>query len=92
MKMQCFLVLLSALLTFPAAAGEPDAALHPLPALPDCTPGQSDVLEELLAQRGCCSWHGGMSGQCLDGRVVCNDGTLSLSCRCRTSNAPGADA
>lgn len=92
MKILCFLVLLSALLTCPAAAGEPDAALHPLPTLPDCTPGQPDVLEELLAQRGCCSWHGGMSGQCLDGRVVCNDGTLSPSCRCRTSAAPGADA
>ena len=39
----------------------------------------------LSAQRGCCSWHGGVSGQCYQGRVVCNDGTLSPSCRCQSS-------
>lgn len=47
------------------------------------------VLDELLlAGRGCCSWHGGMSGQCDNGRVVCNDGTLSPSCTCRASATP----
>lgn len=32
--------------------------------------------------RGCCSWHNGMSGACYAGRVVCNDGQLSPSCTC----------
>lgn len=34
-------------------------------------------------KRGCCSWHGGVSG-CDDnnGRVICNDGTYSPSCKC----------
>lgn len=42
----------------------------------------------LLARQGCCSWHGGMSGECYNGRVVCNDGTLSPSCTCRASETP----
>ena len=46
----------------------------------------------LEAGRGCCSWHGGMSGQCSGGRVVCNDGTLSPSCTCRASAQPAKDA
>lgn len=33
-------------------------------------------------QRGCCSWHGGVSGCGDNGRVICNDGTYSPSCRC----------
>ena len=49
------------------------------------------VLDDLLlAGRGCCSWHGGMSGECYNGRVVCNDGTLSPSCTCRASTTPAA--
>jgi hypothetical protein len=31
--------------------------------------------------RGCCSWHGGVCG-CINGRVLCCDGTLSPTCRC----------
>ena len=51
------------------------------------------VLDDLLlAGRGCCSWHGGMSGQCYNGRVVCNDGTLSPSCSCRASTTPAEGA
>lgn len=42
----------------------------------------------LLARQGCCSWHDGMSGECYNGRVVCNDGTLSPSCTCRASETP----
>lgn len=40
---------------------------------PDLTP----------VQRGCCSWHGGVAG-CDEnsGRIICNDGTASPSCRC----------
>ena len=33
------------------------------------------------AQRGCCSWHGGVCG-CSAGRTACCDGSLSPSCRC----------
>lgn len=32
--------------------------------------------------QGCCSWHGGIAGYCSNGRMVCNDGTLSPSCLC----------
>lgn len=34
------------------------------------------------AKRGCCSWHGGVSGACRNGYQVCNDGTTSPSCTC----------
>ena len=32
--------------------------------------------------QGCCSRHGGVSQQCSNGYVVCNDGTRSASCLC----------
>lgn len=41
---------------------------------------KSSELEE-VQQRGCCSWHGGVSG-CSNGKIVCNDGTYSPSCTC----------
>ena len=34
------------------------------------------------AQRGCCSYHGGVSGCSSSGKQICNDGTLSPSCTC----------
>lgn len=35
------------------------------------------------AGRGCCSHHGGESGQCTpDGREICNDGAVSPTCVC----------
>ena len=34
------------------------------------------------ARRGCCSWHGGVSGACRNGYQVCNDGTTIPSCTC----------
>lgn len=34
------------------------------------------------AQKGCCSWHGGVSGCSSNGRIICNDGTYSPSCTC----------
>ena len=34
------------------------------------------------ARRGCCSWHGGVSGACRNGYQVCNDGSTSPSCTC----------
>jgi len=36
----------------------------------------------ILAQSGCCSFHGGVLGCSGDGRTVCRDGTLSPSCQC----------
>lgn len=47
---------------------------------PDDLPG---IIE---AARGCCSHHGGMSGQCQNGRVVCRDGSISPSCKCRADS------
>lgn len=35
-----------------------------------------------IAQRGCCSHHGGVAGCNAQGRTICNDDTLSPSCRC----------
>lgn len=42
---------------------------------------QSGASQEVLAQRGCCSWHQGVCG-CNSGRVVCCDNTYSPSCTC----------
>lgn len=36
----------------------------------------------LVAQRGCCSHHGGVKGCNGSGRTICNDGSLSPTCRC----------
>ncbi|MBB5143962.1 hypothetical protein [Desulfovibrio intestinalis] len=53
-----------------------------------CEAAQTDdALDGILeAGRGCCSHHGGMSGQCSNGRVVCRDGTISPTCKCRASD------
>lgn len=39
--------------------------------------------QEQLAQRGCCSWHGGVCG-CTGGRARCCDGKLSPTCGCHS--------
>ena len=36
----------------------------------------------IFAQKGCCSWHGGVAGCSENGRQICKDGTLSPSCTC----------
>lgn len=60
--------------------------MQPSQCTPDFSQNDDDPLAGILnVQRGCCSWHGGVSGQCYQGRVVCNDGTLSPSCRCQSS-------
>lgn len=41
----------------------------------------SGASDEVLAQRGCCSWHKGVCG-CSGGRVTCCDGSTSPSCTC----------
>ncbi len=48
------------------------------------TETQQDCLEQInqLAQRGCCSHHGGVCGCDVSGRKKCCDGTLSPSCTC----------
>ena len=35
-----------------------------------------------FANRGCCSWHGGISHCGSNGYYICNDGTQSPSCTC----------
>lgn len=42
-----------------------------------------EVVSTIIAKRGCCSWHGGVCGCNEQGRVICCDGTLSPTCRCR---------
>lgn len=32
--------------------------------------------------RGCCSHHNGVSSGCSNGRIICNDGTVSPTCTC----------
>ncbi len=83
--------LLFLLLAVPAFADEPAA---PQPITSDqcsATPQTDDLLGILEAARGCCSHHGGMSGQCSNGRVVCRDGTLSPSCKCRADSETQGD-
>ncbi len=48
---------------------------------------QSGAAPEILAQQGCCSYHGGVCG-CSGGRTVCCDGRLSPSCTCTKEEPP----
>ena len=78
--------LLFLLLATPAFADEP-ATPRPITADQCTTTAQPDDLPGILeAARGCCSHHGGMSGQCSNGRVVCKDGSISPSCKCRADS------
>jgi len=45
-----------------------------------------NISKEELAQRGCCSHHGGVCG-CSGGRAVCCDGALSPSCGCHADES-----
>ena len=79
------IILVLAALTLPAAAASipgPDivVAADDTLSVPPCE-GQAEESRALLAQRGCCSWHGGICG-CSDSRVVCCDGQFSPSCTC----------
>jgi hypothetical protein len=42
--------------------------------------------KELIAKRGCCSWHGGVCDCGSNGRVICCDNTYSPSCTCKGGN------
>ena len=46
---------------------------------------KEDASQLQLAQRGCCSWHGGVCG-CNGGRAVCCDGKLSPTCGCHSND------
>ncbi|HZF62738.1 MAG TPA: hypothetical protein VEZ52_14110 [Desulfovibrio sp.] len=79
------------LLSVPAFA-EKTAAIQPIIADQCTTAAQTDDLPGILeAARGCCSHHGGMSGQCSNGRVVCRDGSISPTCKCRADSEIPAD-
>ena len=45
----------------------------------------ASIVDARNGWQGCCSWHGGIAGYCQNGRMVCNDGTLSPSCLCDDS-------
>ena len=47
---------------------------------------KENATQEQLAQRGCCSWHGGVCG-CKGGRAVCCDGKLSPTCGCHSEDS-----
>lgn len=46
---------------------------------------KSNLSNEELAQRGCCSHHGGVCG-CSGGQDVCCDGDKSPSCGCHSED------
>ncbi|WP_411330928.1 hypothetical protein [Desulfovibrio desulfuricans] len=79
------------LLAAPAFADEPVAPQTITADQCSATPQTDDLPGILEAARGCCSHHGGMSGQCSNGRVVCRDGTLSPSCKCRADSETQGD-
>ena len=80
--------LLFLLLAAPAfAGGTPAPQTATMPADQCSATTQPDDFPGILeAARGCCSHHGGMSGQCSNGRVVCKDGSISPSCKCRADS------
>ena len=84
--------LLVLLLAAPVFAAYEPAASQPI-TIDQCgTTAQPDDLPDILeAARGCCSHHGGMSGQCKNGRVVCRDGSISPTCKCRADSDNPAD-
>ena len=79
------------LLAAPVFADEPSSS-QPTTSDQCATSSQPDGLPGILeAARGCCSHHGGMSGQCKNGRVVCRDGSISPTCKCRADSDNPAD-
>lgn len=73
--------LLAVLLSVSALAGtDTSSAEAPTPAMCDQLK-EVGASAEMLAQRGCCSWHGGVCG-CSGPRVQCCDGSKSPSCLC----------
>lgn len=80
------------LLAAPAFAAYEPATTQPIISDQYGATAQPDDLPDVLeAARGCCSHHGGMSGQCKNGRVVCRDGSISPSCKCRADSETQGD-
>jgi hypothetical protein len=71
------------------AAEQTDANLQPVESQQQTCDQlkQSGAAPEILAQQGCCSYHGGVCG-CSGGRTVCCDGRLSPSCTCTKEEPP----
>ena len=82
--------LLFLFLAAPAFADEPATQLI-ISDQCGATAQPEDLSGILEAARGCCSHHGGMSGQCKNGRVVCRDGSISPTCKCRGDSDNPAD-
>lgn len=81
-------LLLSLTTVSSAFAADPTTpADHPCLSLPSAPVMPSDLPTELQAQRGCCSWHGGVCG-CSNGRAQCCDGSLSPTCGCQAEIPP----
>ncbi|WP_297895139.1 hypothetical protein [uncultured Desulfovibrio sp.] len=74
------------LLAAPAFADEPSAPQAITADQCGATTQADDLPGIIEAARGCCSHHGGMSGQCSGGRVVCRDGSISPSCKCHADS------
>ena len=51
-----------------------------------CTNNAKKFLD--IERSGCCSWHGGVAGCGINGRVNCNDGTYSPTCTCVKPTTP----
>lgn len=84
--MKTFATTLLVLILAAPAFADDLAATQPIIS-DQCGAAQPDDLTGILeAARGCCSHHGGMSGQCKNGRVVCRDGSISPSCKCRADS------
>lgn len=82
--MKTFATVFLFLLLAGSAFADTTAAPQTITADQCATTLQPDDLPGILeAARGCCSHHGGMSDQCKNGRVVCRDGSISPSCKCR---------
>lgn len=76
-------------LLFTAPAFADEAASPQVVTYEQCSPAAQadDELPGIIeAGRGCCSRHGGMSGQCSNGHVVCRDGSISPTCTCRADS------
>jgi hypothetical protein len=70
------------LLSVPVLGG---ASEHGVTAMAATCPdvSSSEPARDELARRGCCSHHKGVCGCNDSGRVICCDGVLSPSCRCK---------
>lgn len=84
MRVQLILLSLVLMTSLPVFAEplEPGQSLGDVFVSAPACEASAGTLPGTLAQRGCCSWHGGVCG-CYGSRVVCCDGRLSPSCTCK---------